>query len=340
MPDLNRELRLAVCQGDIQAVAHALQAGADIRHQNYYAIRWAARKGYLDMLRWLQTQIHDITECLPDVVIAAIRGGQLIIVDYLVKTHDVTIRDNHNWAEIVVSAGNVEILNYLLPLGIDIASNIPQLLNLAAEADHAAMVMRLIDWLESPSTEIMADALNYIVCNGNLELLQDIHHRLPELDFLCLPDNILVSVAAECGHNDILLWLISLGVNLTADDNAALILAAQNNHVSILKILQKQSVDLTAQSSRALRAAVSRGCHDTAKFLIRAGCDIHEKNDHCLSLALELADVILIGLLLDAGASKVKLHRWLHTHPKCPSKVKKFVHNWLAYNNTLPKSRR
>ena len=92
---LNKRLMDAAWEDDLYKVKEALDKGADIHILDDYALRFAARNGYLDVVKYLVEQGADIHVQGDYALRWAARHGHLEVVKYLVeKGADIHARNN------------------------------------------------------------------------------------------------------------------------------------------------------------------------------------------------------------------------------------------------------
>jgi hypothetical protein len=83
--DLNRALRWAAEKGHLDMIKYLVSQGADVTACNNMAIRWAARKGQLEVVQYLVSQGADVTALHHSAARRAAANGHPKVVQYLVS---------------------------------------------------------------------------------------------------------------------------------------------------------------------------------------------------------------------------------------------------------------
>ena len=78
-------LRLAACNGHLDAVKYLVKNGADIHVRNDYALGWASNNGHLDIVKYLLKNGANIHSGGDYALRLAAENGHLSVVKYLVK---------------------------------------------------------------------------------------------------------------------------------------------------------------------------------------------------------------------------------------------------------------
>lgn len=103
-------------RGELALVIWSLKKGADIHHDNDYALRWASERGYFEIVKYLVENGANIHASEDWALITASGSGHLEIVKYLAdRGSNINSRNNLalRWA---VRGGKTEVVNYLLDI--------------------------------------------------------------------------------------------------------------------------------------------------------------------------------------------------------------------------------
>ncbi|KAF5486785.1 Ankyrin repeat domain-containing protein 50 [Colletotrichum siamense] len=153
-----------------------------------------------------------------------------------------------------------------------------------------------LNWADDDSLVLLAAE------QGHLFTLQELHRAWdrPGQTFKAGDGDRAVSKAARNGHADVVNYLASVGVLLTA---TPLRLAAENGHMDVVKILLERGapVNANAREAQPLHGAVTAGHVEIAQVLIESGADINYNNGEFLSIAAERGNEAMAELLLANG---------------------------------------
>ncbi|KAI8273650.1 Ankyrin repeat domain-containing protein 50 [Colletotrichum sp. SAR 10_98] len=153
-----------------------------------------------------------------------------------------------------------------------------------------------LNWADDDSLVLLAAE------QGHLFTLQELHRAWdrPGQTFKAGDGDRAVSKAARNGHADVVNYLASVGVLLTA---TPLRLAAENGHMDVVKILLERGapVNANAREAQPLHGAVTAGHVEIAQVLIESGADINYNNGEFLSIAAERGNKAMAELLLANG---------------------------------------
>lgn len=111
--DDDQTVKWAAMKGYLEIVKYLHKNGADITADNNFAVRMAARNGYLEIVKYLHKNGADITAVDNYAVVWAARNGHLEVVKYLhEKGADITAKNNYavHWAEV---NGYTGVMKYL-----------------------------------------------------------------------------------------------------------------------------------------------------------------------------------------------------------------------------------
>ncbi len=221
-------LQKAALNGRLDEVKHLLEAGADSKAGNSYALRCAAKNGHLE------------------------------VVELLLPVSDP--KANDSWAlRMAAQSGHLEIVKLLLPVS-DPKTYDSSALQRASENDHLEIVKLLLP--VSDPQAVSSLALRLAAQNGHLEIVKLLLPVSdPKADNSCA-----LQWAATNGHQEIIKLLMPVS-DPKADDSLALRLAAGNGHLEIVKLLLPVS-DPKADDSLALQWACESGFVEIVRLLL------------------------------------------------------------------------
>lgn len=113
--------------------------------------------------------------------------------------------------------------------------------------------------------------------------------------------------AAAVDNDDMLAYIVSLGVDIHLDEEAALAAAAANGCVTALEWLLERGADVHAANEAALVAAVAALDLSTAEILLDAGADLHVDDQLPLRTALITVPYELFSVECDLAAPRADM---------------------------------
>jgi ankyrin repeat protein len=172
-------------------------------------------------------------ESLEDWFQSACRNGHLEVVKYLVSLGV----DIHVWEEYgfrwACMNGHLEVVKYLVSLGVNIHTMEEWGFRLACQNGH----LEVVKYLVSLGVDI---------------------HAMEEWGFRS---------ACENGHLEVVKYLVSLGVDIHADDEAGFRWACKNGHLEVVKYIVPLGVDIHVWEERGFRWAQMNGHLEVVNFL-------------------------------------------------------------------------
>lgn len=115
--------------------------------------------------------------------------------------------------------------------------------------------------------------------------------------------NDVLSIAARCGHLEVLKYLINVGANELGD---ALDTACYNGHIDIVKYLA-EFVDITQHEDSALLCACDCGNLEIVKFLVEHGANPQAQGGEPVLTAFQNRHLEIVKFLVGKGASIVHI---------------------------------
>jgi len=164
---------------DIKMFKELKEQGINIHAGDDYALRLAAYKGYLNVVKYLIGQGADIHACNDDPLIRASENGHLEVIKYLVEQGaDIYAYDNYA-LQLAAYNGYLNVVKYLVEKGADIYTDHELALRWSAKNGHIEVVKYLIE----QGTNVHADndlALRWAEENGHLEVVEYLENQVKE----------------------------------------------------------------------------------------------------------------------------------------------------------------
>jgi len=135
---------------------------------------------------------------------------------------------------------------------------------------------------------------------GNLVMIKEY------LDIGGIPlDAITMGLMAvsQTGNLEVIKYLTTQAINVTAGDNTALRWCSANGHLTAVIYLINRGADLHAVNDWALRYAVMSGHLDVVKYLVEHGADIYALNGAALKTSINLKDAAITEYLIGVMGS-------------------------------------
>ena len=101
--------------------------------------------------------------------------------------------------------------------------------------------------------------------------------------------NIVIQIAALCGHLDIVQWILQLGFDIHWNTDMPIRAAAGGGSTVILTYLMTKGANVRALDDDAIQWAAENGHLYMVKFLMKLGLDIHCHNHYALRSSVENA---------------------------------------------------
>ena len=185
-----------------------MEKGAYIHVDNDYAVRWASKNGYLDLVKWLMKKGADINANYNDALKLASINGHLEVVQYLVE-NGANIHANNDCCALEVASqkGHFEVVKYLVEKG---AGN---------DVGYGSALMRASSF-------------------GSLEIVKYLVEKGADIQG---GYDYPLTRASENGHLEVVKYLVKAGANIHAWNDYALKLASENGQWKIVEYLTTQN---------------------------------------------------------------------------------------------------
>jgi hypothetical protein len=256
-----------------------------------YAAYTASLKGHLSVLKWLEQKGLKLPV---DIAVAAARGGQLDILKWMVERgmdivspmslpntcwmyyinsckriflNDMNLQEPRR-DYIVIQAcksGNLEMLKWLLEIGVDIVNTPDQCYHLAKKGDHESL-----KWLYSIGCSLNSKTLTGSIRSGNVSILSWVIDKLTlSKSFTNIHE--FIHDLKKYANAEILVWIEQNQPGILPDiiTVETMKLAIEDERVDVIKWLRAKGCEWYKNS---MSIAVKCYGYDSAKTLLALGC--------------------------------------------------------------------
>ena len=303
-----------------------LENDANIHYNNDMAVGYAARCGYLKIIKKLIDYGADVRADDDYAFRTAAENNCLNVVKYLKDTFDVNIEADDNSAIKEASFnGHAEMVLYLIENGANVNAERGMALINAANSNHLDVVKLLIKHGASVK-EDDSEALKIASRCGNFEVVKFLFELDPTIDdsdkeeaceqaawnghinivkfFIenkVKIDKYQIKYAAESGYLDVVEYLIRPEIGCSKND--ALLGACQGGHLPIVKMLLNNGADVHYGEDEAIIEASDKGNVDVVRYLIKKGANFHVNCEQPLYNATIEGHLNVVKCLVEAGAN-------------------------------------
>jgi ankyrin repeat protein len=232
-PELEAELEPILLGDRLENFKNLINRGTDPSADDNYSIRWASRRGNLEIVSFLLEHGAD-SIAKNHALQSASRWGHLEVVSFLKeKGADPTADDNKaiRWAS---EGGHLEVVSLLLAHGADPTAKRNEAIRLASRFGYLEIVRLLLDNGADPTAEDNY-AIKWASEFDHLEIVQLLLDNNSEYKVdLTAEDNFAIKHASEEGNFKIVLLLLKHGANPTAGDNYAIKHASERDIIKLL----------------------------------------------------------------------------------------------------------
>lgn len=116
------EIRKIMPYNEVATWRYLYKSGARLTGDNNYAVRWAAEKGHLEVVKYLHKSGANITADSNYAVRWAADNGHLKVVEYLHKNGANIVACDNYAVRMAASNGHLEVVKYLYENGADITA--------------------------------------------------------------------------------------------------------------------------------------------------------------------------------------------------------------------------
>ncbi|KAJ3279991.1 hypothetical protein HK104_001014 [Borealophlyctis nickersoniae] len=284
----------AAKKGHLEVVRWVLQSGADVHAKDDAALRAAAGKGHLDVVRLLLASGANVHAHHDMAFLSAVKEGHLEMVRLLWESGDgVQAVTSHIALLAAASRGRLEMVSLLLDFGAG-RHTLDQAFIRAAEEGHVEVVRLLLH----AGANVHSDndsAFHRAAQKGRLPVVRLLLTSGVDMD-------IAWRIAASHGYLDVVRLLLTSGTDVHADNDIAFRVAAQNGHLEVAQLLLDNGANVHADNDIALRYAASMGHLGVVHLLLENKADVHAVNDIALHLSALNGHLEVVQLLLDNEA--------------------------------------
>nr|CAD7416493.1 unnamed protein product [Timema poppensis] len=349
-------LHLAADYGHLNIVKCLVDKGADINQPNrkgFDPLHVATRSGHLEVVQFLVGLKQNFKESLGEHKIlliasenghthivnylldlidvntvdsegytalhAAVRGGQLEVVQLLVKRNaHINCKDVHGYTALkyCVRDGRLDVLEFLVKNKGDINLSDENQVNLLHHASRAGQ-LDSVKYLLSLGIDINSrdrlgfTALHHAIRNSNLHIVTYLTEANADVN---LPDNSGQSPlieAAKYGKLDIVKYLFLNGAKASMTDNDGcdvFLYATRHGRLNVVEYLFEMNANTCSVDKRGLGGlhfASINGSPDVVKYLVGKAFDVKASDKdglQALHYAAQYGRLIVVKYLLEAGA--------------------------------------
>jgi ankyrin repeat protein len=229
---MNHELINAVKSGNYALVRTLFGNGVD-NPTKEQALRFAAEKGYLEIVKFLVDNGANIntSDNLP--LVAAAQFGHLEVVKFLIANRPAAHAKDSNAVMASALKGHLEVVKFLVEKEFDIHAGKEQALRLSVKSGH----LEIAKFLITKGADITIDnyaPLKFIIQEERVEIVKFLIERGFDI---AIDNNAPLKLSAECGHTEFLKFLIERGVDIHVAKNYALTVSTRNGHLEVVKTL-------------------------------------------------------------------------------------------------------
>ncbi len=264
------------------------------------ALHWAARRGHLNIIKYLVfmgADIHDDNECA---LRYACAYGHLEVVKYLVSI-GADININSKWPALFYASEHMqeEIIRYLISIGANIHSNTEYALYAACSNNK----LQLVKYLVSLGADIHVKEENESIMTtcaverGHLDILKYLVSIGADIDG---GKDRLVTIASRQGYLHIVKYLVSLGADMNAHGKENLIESVSGGYLELTQYFIDNGV---AYDDNTLRCASKYGHLEIVKYLVSLGADIHAEGEWALKYACKKDHINVVEYLVSKGSN-------------------------------------
>lgn len=280
----------------------------DIDVINFFGIRIAAEKGYLDMVKLLHKYGADINTDYGYPLRWACRNEHYDIVKYLLENdaviefprsfnksiiYDAIISGNENIIALILYHGaviNTHIINYVVNSSND------SILNLILHSINE----RDINYILNMSTEVdIYDIPLITACDkNNVNMINTLIHYGANVNIF---NGLPLTYCVNGGKYVLVKLLLDKGAK--ANLGHGIYYAVYKSYYDITKLLLDNGANASIDDSYLLRDCLNRGCITIAELLIQYGANINCNDNSIITDVLTTRNPIVIQFLKDNGVN-------------------------------------
>lgn len=214
---------------------------------------------------------------------------------------------------IAIYLGRKEFIQVLLDNGVDLYTNINQLISLAIMNGHPVILDKLLK-LAASKVDVQSISLPFIIAvkTGNFEMVKvllkhldiDINEKIHKLT----RNNTLLHEAANSGHVEFVRYFISKGADLHAEDRGGskpLHVAAKNSHDKVIDVFLEHGMSINEKDKHGNTPLHHSLTVDMTRHLLNKCADVHISNNMLqlpIHTAAERGLEGIVSILLEHGS--------------------------------------
>lgn len=243
-------------RGHVEMVKYIVEKGKEnITHS---AMENAIICGQLEVIKYLVHECKD-TYLLITLLNFACTLGDFHTVKCLIENG---VSPDGLTLSCATNKGHVEVVKYLLHIGVDVHSY-----------DEAA--------------------LHNACTSGYIEIVKILHQKGANIT-----DSELLMRACRKGHVDVVRYLVEQGENIQLDETDALIESCQYGHLNVIQYLIEQGANIHRYNEQALWEACVYGDVQIIQYLINCGANIQVHIQDALMYTSQMGYVDVVDFLL------------------------------------------
>ena len=130
---------------NVETFKYLMECGVDIRANNDFALRWCAKKGYLDVIKFLVENNANIHADDDDALHLSAEHGHLSVIKYLVGVGAKIHAKNDYALHISAKYGYLDIVKFLVDNGANVHANNNDAFEQSVDFGHLSVVKYLVE---------------------------------------------------------------------------------------------------------------------------------------------------------------------------------------------------
>jgi ankyrin repeat protein len=228
---------------DLLGIKYLVSKNIDIS-DDYWAIVYAIRDGYFEMVKYLEKIGADIMGY--EKLRYALENGHLEIVKYLIENNKPKFNKFYLDSAFICASGHghLDILKYLVNLGVNVKTE-----NVKLDRNSAVIWACQCGYL---------DIVKYLVSLGADPFDRKNHGFI---------------MACQCGHLEIVKYLVSLGADFTVQNHKGIRQASRYGRLSVVEYLVSIGSNPFAKNYKGICGALYNNKYSTVEYLASLGID-------------------------------------------------------------------
>ena len=282
--ELNNCLVIAAGSVELETIQYLINVGADITSE---VISVASICGNLSIVKFLISLGVDIT---PRVFINACYADNIQLVKYLIDMGaDIHVEDD----KAITSTPDIKLVKLLVDLGVNAFAHDNQAIINSARHGNLEIVQYLVSL--GVDSKAKNKALIKAAKYGNFSIVKFLLDSGADIS-----DN---KALINSSNVKITKILIKHGADILADNNQALINSCENCDKKTAKLLIKHGTNVQAQDNLPIILFSKYKCIKMVKLLHKLGANVCAQDNRAIKYALEFDNYSMVKLLEELGAS-------------------------------------